>query len=83
MGWDIATKKKNAGELQTELFVEMNEEEKAIMKALRADSDGLQVNQLVVTLNIPINRLLPMLFDMEMKGYIRAVAGGRYRATLQ
>lgn len=81
MNWDVATEKKSADELQTELFAELSDDEAAIMTALRADSEGLQVNQMVVALNIPINRLLPLLFDMEMKGYIKAVAGGRYRAT--
>ena len=52
------------------------------MTALRGDSDGLQVNQMVVQLNIPINRLLPLLFEMEMKGLVKAVAGGRYRVMV-
>lgn len=82
MNWEVATEKKSADELQTELFAELNDNEAAIMAALRADSEGLQVNQMVVALNIPINRLLPLLFDMEMKGYIKAVAGGRYRAMI-
>ncbi len=81
MNWDVATEKKSADELQTELFAELSEEETAIAAALHADSEGLQVNQMVVALNIPINRLLSLLFDMEMKGYIKAVAGGRYRTT--
>ena len=54
----------------------------AVMTALRSDSDGLQVNQMVVQLNIPINKLLPLLFEMEMKGLVKAVAGGRYRVMV-
>lgn len=83
MNWETATKKKSAEELQTELFPELTPEENAVITALRADSDGLQVNQLVVRLNIPINRLLPLLFEMEMKGYVKAVAGGCYRAMMR
>ena len=82
MNWEVATKKKSANELQTELFPEMTAEESNIMTTLRANSDGLQVNQMVVQLNIPINKLLPLLFEMEMKGYVKAVAGGRYRAVV-
>ena len=81
MNWEVATKKKSANELQTHLFPEMTTEESAVMETLRANSDGLQVNQMVVQLNIPINKLLPLLFEMEMKGYVKAVAGGRYRAV--
>ena len=82
MNWEVATAKKSAEDLQTELFPEMTTEENAVMTALRANSDGLQVNQMVVQLNIPINKLLPLLFEMEMKGYVKAVAGGRYRAMV-
>ena len=81
MNWEVATKKKSANELQTHLFPEMTTEESAVMETLRANSDGLQVNQMVIQLNIPINKLLPLLFEMEMKGYVKAVAGGRYRAV--
>jgi DNA processing protein len=82
MNWEVATKKKSADELQTELFPELTPEENAVITALQADSDGMQVNQLVVRLNIPINKLLPLLFEMEMKGLVKAVAGGRYRAMM-
>ena len=82
MNWEVAKKKKSANELQAHLFPEMTTEESAVMETLRANSDGLQVNQMVVQLNIPINKLLPLLFEMEMKGYVKAVAGGRYRAVI-
>ena len=82
MNWEVATKKKSAEDLQTELFPDMSPEETAVMTALRENSDGLQVNQMVVQLNTPINKLLPLLFEMEMKGYVKAVAGGCYRAMI-
>ena len=82
MNWEVDTKKKSAEDLQTELFPEMSAEESGVMTALRENSDGLQVNQMVVMLNIPINKLLPLLFEMEMRGYVKAVAGGRYRAMM-
>lgn len=82
MNWDVAARRKSAAELQTELFPELTADESAVMDALRSDSDGLQVNQMVVRLNLPVNKLLPLLFEMEMKGYVKAVAGGRYRAAV-
>ena len=82
MNWEMTTKKKSAEDLQTELFPDMSPEETAVITALRENSDGLQVNQMVVQLNTPINKLLPLLFEMEMKGYIKAVAGGCYRAMI-
>lgn len=82
MNWDVDTKKKSTEDLQTELFPEMKEEETSIITALKESEEGLQVNQMVVRLNTPINKLLPTLFEMEMKGYIKAVAGGRYRTLI-
>ena len=81
MGWET-TARKSAGELQTELFPELTEQENEIITALRASGDGLQINQMVVMLNTPINKLMPLLFEMEMKGYIKAVAGGCYRSLI-
>ncbi|MBR3915749.1 MAG: DNA-processing protein DprA [Bacteroidaceae bacterium] len=81
MNWEIATTK-GTTDIQTELFPELSQEEKAIIALLRENSDGLQVNQLTVALDIPINKLLPLLFEMEMKGYVKAVAGGCYRAII-
>ena len=83
MNWETASRKKSADDLQGELFPELASEEKAVIDALRSDSDGMQVNQLVVLLDIPISRLLPLLFEMEMKGYVKAVAGGCYRAMMR
>ncbi len=81
MNWDVPTAKKSADDLQTELFPNLSPEESAVMTALRESGDGLQVNQMVVQLNIPINKLLPLLFEMEMKGLVKAVAGGCYRTV--
>ena len=82
MNWEVATAKKSPEERQIELFPDLSPDESAVMTALRENSDGLQVNQMVVQLNIPINRLLPLLFEMEMKGLVKAVAGGCYRAVM-
>ena len=82
MNWEVTATKKSAEDLQTELFPDLSPDETAVMTALRENSDGLQVNQMVVQLNIPINRLLPLLFEMEMKGLVKAVAGGCYRIAV-
>lgn len=82
MNWETSASKKSADYLQTKLFPELSPEESIVMTALNENSDGMQVNQMVVQLNIPINKLLPLLFEMEMKGYVKAVAGGYYRAVM-
>lgn len=82
MNWDVPGGQ-SAAQHQTELFPELSPDEAAVMAALREDSDGLQVNQLTVRLNMPVSKLLPLLFEMEMKGYVKAVAGGCYRAMMR
>lgn len=79
MNWNTKASKKVA---EAELFPEFTPQEEAVMRLLKESSDGLQINQLVVHTDIPVNILMPLLFEMEMKGYLRAVAGGCYRAII-
>lgn len=46
---------------------------------LKKHPDGIQVNTLVVETNIAINRMTSLLFNLEMKGVVRALAGGVYK----
>ena len=79
MNWCCAEKQKPQ---QTELFPSLSPEEMQIMQLLKSSGDGLQINLLVVKVNKPINVLMPLLFEMEMKGLVKAVAGGCYRALV-
>ena len=36
----------------------------------------------VIDTNIPVNRMSALLFELEMKGVIRALAGGVYRLIM-
>lgn len=78
MGWDGNLK---AGQtpVQRDLFPDLSEEEERIVKRLSRVAEGLQINTLVVETNIPVNRMSALLFELEMKGVIRALAGGVYR----
>ena len=77
MGWDHASKKEH---VQRQLFPDLNEEESAVMQLLQQSADGVHINALVVTMNWPINKLSALLFELEMKGMVRALAGGLYQA---
>ena len=79
MNWDGGAVKQA---VQKELFPVLEPREELVVKLLKASPDGLQVNQLVVQADMPVNVLMPLLFDMEMKGYVRAVAGGCYRVII-
>lgn len=79
MNWGGGAAKK---EYQAEIFPQFTQQEETVIKLLKSNSDGLQINQLVVQADMPINELMPLLFNMEMKGYVKAVAGGCYRAVI-
>ena len=77
MCWDVDNKVPKA--IQRQLFPELSPEEEQIVSLLRKQPEGQQVNTLVVESNIAVNRLTGILFELEMKGVIRALAGGMYR----
>lgn len=78
MGWGQSVSKPKEA-IQRELFPDLNEEEKKVVQVLQRNPDGIQINTLVVEADIPINRMSALLFEMEMKGVVRALAGGVYR----
>ncbi|MBQ6693812.1 MAG: DNA-processing protein DprA [Bacteroidaceae bacterium] len=79
MNWHTAVPAKTP--VMPDLFPTLSVDEQRILNLLKKYSDGMQINSLIVELDIPINRIMPILFEMEMKNLIKAVAGGRYRAV--
>lgn len=80
MSWDVSTTLRQAPDaIQRQLFLDLSPEEELIVSTLRPHRDGLQINALVVEADIPINRASALLFELEMKGVIKASAGGVYR----
>ena len=78
MNWD-ANMDKRQKNIQRELFIDLNDEEQAIVQILQQCPEGVQINTLVVKTNIPINRMSALLFELEMKGIVKALAGSIYR----
>lgn len=64
--------------VQRELFPELTEAEAALCELLR-DSDGLPLNMLVVRSGRPVQEVSALLFELEMKGVVKAMAGSLYR----
>ena len=79
MGWqnDAQLKQAQAKGIERSIFPELSEEEQKIARILDEFGD-FQLNQLSVKTNIPIGQLTALLFQMEMKGVIRPLAGGTY-----
>ena len=79
MGWqtDAQLLQAQADGIQRTVFPDLSDEERKIAGILDESGD-LQLNQLSVKSNIPIGQLTALLFQMEMKGVIRPLAGGTY-----
>lgn len=75
MGWQTASQQPEAVERQ--LFPDLTAEEQAVVAQLQQTND-LQLNILSVKTNIPIGQLTAILFQLEMKGVVKALAGGTY-----
>ena len=80
MNWSSAVK--GNAPVEQELFPQLSQLEQELLDLLRVHSEGLQINQIVIALDISVSKIMPVLFELEMKNLIRAVAGGNYRAIV-
>ena len=79
MGWDNPLKKDSKRKVvQQELFPDLTDEERALVNTLN-DVDDKHINQIAIDANIPYSRASMILFDLEMKGIVKALGGARYR----
>lgn len=81
MCWDVSAERQVPDAIQRQLFLDLSPEEELLVKVLRAQPDGVQINTLVVEADVPINRASALLFELEMKGVVKAFAGGVYKAV--
>jgi DNA protecting protein DprA len=77
MGWG-QSKPKKQNPVQRSFFPDLTEEEQLIVDTLEKEGK-VQINNLVVTTNIPVYKMNSTLFELEMKGVIRVLAGGVYQ----
>lgn len=75
MRWQTVSEQPETVERQ--LFPDLTPEEQKVVDILQQTND-LQLNILSVKSNIPIGQLTALLFQMEMKGIIKPLAGGTY-----
>ncbi len=75
MGWGGKAPKKA---VQQELFIELTPEERHVTDILSSAGE-MQINALVVAANLPVHRLSALLFELEMKGVVRALQGAVYK----
>lgn len=77
MNWTPSGKPSKPEGIQRPLFPELTEEEERVVRVLARMGD-LHINALVVETNIPVNRMSVLLFELEMKGVVKAMVGGCY-----
>ena len=79
MGWQSIAQLQQAKSegIERDLFPDLTDEERTIVQVLDTTGD-LQLNILSVKTNIPIGSLTALLFQLEMKGVVRPLAGGCY-----
>ncbi len=79
MHWEddaVLAKAQNAG-IERSFFPDLSAEEKTIVDVLLKTND-LQINMLTVQTNMPISKVTALLFQLEIKGVIKTLAGGTY-----
>jgi DNA processing protein len=79
MGWqtDVKLQQAKSEGIERDCFPDLTDEEQQVVKTLDEMGD-LQQNILSVRTNIPISQLNAILFQLEMKGVVRSLAGGSY-----
>ncbi len=74
LGWQTAPA---ATPVQRELFPTLTAEETRLRDLLRG-TEGKNINRLAVEADMPVYRLSALLFELEMKGLVKPLPGGRY-----
>lgn len=83
MGWQDETKRREAlsDGIERNLFPDLSPDEQKIVDLLQQTND-LQLNILSVKCGIPISQLTALLFQLEMKGVVKPLAGGMYHLLM-
>ena len=78
VGWnDHRLREASRKGIERQLFPELSAEEQQVVNTLSVTND-LQINLLTVKTGIAIPRLMALLFNLEMKGVVKSLAGGMY-----
>lgn len=83
MGWQMDTIRSEAEAkgIERHLFPDLTPDEQALVNLLSATND-LQLNIISVRMNKPIGAVTALLFNLEMKGLVKPLAGGTYHLLM-
>lgn len=71
LGWELKEKPKA---VQTQLFVELDDEEKQIFRYLK-DKEKELLDSIAISCDIPVYKVATILMNMELKGVVRTLPG--------
>jgi DNA processing protein len=83
MGWqnDAQLLQAKTVGIERDCFPNLSDEEMAVVNVLQVTGD-MQQSVLAVKTNIPIGQLTALLFQLEMKGVVRPLAGGNFHLLM-
>ena len=84
MGWegDASLAKARSEGIERTIFPNLTQEEAKVVETLGQRGD-MHLNMLATQTGIAVNRLTSVLFELEMKGVLRTMAGGMYHLMPQ
>jgi DNA processing protein len=79
MGWenDAYLKKAQQEGIERMMFPELSPEEQRVVDVLAKHND-LHLNMLAMQADMAVNQLTGVLFELELKGMVKTLAGGVY-----
>ena len=80
MGWEKHTEKKET--IQPALFVHLTAEQQTLVSYLHKEKNGLQMNQLAISLGMPISKISSMLLELEFSGVVKCSPGNVYKLAI-
>lgn len=80
MMWDDETRHQPVQTELVEITETLDETEKKLMQRIREEEDGVHINLIVMETELPYSQVSATLMMMELKGLVRALPGGIYRA---
>lgn len=78
MQWDVEERTSGKMPRQMELLFPENEEKQKILSLL-IERQEIHTNDLALLLQLPIQQLSSLLFEMELDGLVKALPGNRYK----
>ncbi|MDR2854021.1 MAG: DNA-processing protein DprA [Prevotellaceae bacterium] len=79
MDWEKQTDTQKTVAEQTTLFLDLSEDEQALLHALRQAPDGLQINELAIKVAKSVSRTSALLLTLEFAGFVNSLPGNLYK----